>query len=178
MLQKAVIGKVCETQKESPSIYKHCVKSPRGTLSGSMLGTYLKADRREEFPMTDTSKYGDFIREKGPDFVEKVGAVVDEAAEQTIAAVEYLKDKSAVTRESIARKFAQKARKAAERAEKMAEEARVRAEAAAEAAKQAAAEADEAEEAVTIAVEADKAEAETQKKGEVDDSSETTDEPA
>ena len=110
--------------------------------------------------MTDTSKYGDFIREKGPDFVEKVGEVVDAAAEQTAAAFEKLKDKSAVTRESIARKFAQAARNAAERAERTAEEARVRAEAAEEAARQAAAEAKEAEEAVTIAVEADKAEQE------------------
>lgn len=105
------------------------------------------AEFREEkvqersFIMSDyeKSKAGDFVRDKGPDLVNKVGAAADVVVEQTTLAVEQLKDMTAETRESLARKFADAARKAAERADAAAEEARKQAEAAAKAAADAAA---------------------------------------
>ena len=96
----------------------------------------------------NTTKLGDLIRDKGPEIVEAVGGFVDVVAEKTSAAIEAGKEKGEITKEQLARKFAETARAAANKAETIAEEARQKAADAAQAAAEAEAAADAAEAAL------------------------------
>jgi len=84
--------------------------------------------------MPEETKAGDFIREKGPDVVDKLGAAADVIVEQAEVALEQLKGATIEAREKISIKFAEAARAAAERADKAAAEAQAQAAAAAKAA--------------------------------------------
>ena len=101
--------------------------------------------------MPEETKYGDFIREKGPDVVDKLGSAADVIVEQAEIALEQIKGATIEAREKISVKFAEAARAAAERADKAAAEAQAQAAAAAKAAEVAHAAA--AAEAVTVEVE-------------------------
>jgi len=84
--------------------------------------------------MPEETKYGDFIREKGPDVVDKLGSAADVIVEQAEIALEQIKGATIEAREKISIKFAEAARAAAERADKAAAEAQAQAAAAAKAA--------------------------------------------